>query len=111
MSDYIPSPLFTGSLARDIFQALERKRAEKKGFIAPPVVPQVHVAPQIPAAPQDLRSYSSQKKSGWGLAFLIVGSGLFIFYGIPLLQGKGAYKPGMTRPPGYVPTRKSPGEE
>lgn len=53
-----------------------------------------------------------QKKAGWGWAFLLVGGGIFVFWGIPLLQGKGAYKPGMSKPPpGYTPTRNSPGEE
>ena len=49
-----------------------------------------------------------KEKSGIGLALLIVGGGIFVFWGIPLLQGKGSVKPGMSKPPGYVPTRTSP---
>ena len=52
-----------------------------------------------------------QKKAGWGWALLIVGGGIAVFWGIPLLQGKGAFKPGMSKPQGYVPTRSSPSEE
>ena len=48
-------------------------------------------------------------KAGWGWIFLIVGGGLFVFWGIPLLQNKGGFKPGISKPPGYVPTRLSPG--
>lgn len=51
----------------------------------------------------------AQKKAGWGWAFLIVGGGILVFWGIPLLQNKGVAQPGMSKPQGYIPTRSSPG--
>jgi hypothetical protein len=62
----------------------------------------------VPNNPQVMTPLS--KKAGWGWAFLIVGGGIFIFWGIPLMQGKGKLQPGMSKTPGYVPTRSSPGE-
>ena len=67
---------------------------------------------QIPivAAPTSMQAMvPPQKKAGWGWAFLILGSGIFVFWGIPLIQGKGKLNPGMSKTPGYAPTRNSPG--
>jgi hypothetical protein len=67
--------------------------------------------PSVSTQQAMLQDAYPEEKAGWGWAFLIVGGGIFIFWGLPLLQGKGAYNPGMSKPPpGYKPTRKSPGE-
>ncbi len=83
------------------------------GYYGPPPSPGQVPITTPPAAAANIQAMAqTSKKAGWGWAFLLVGTGVFVFWGIPLLQGKGAYKPGMSKPPpGYTPTRNSPGGE
>ena len=82
-----------------------------EGAYGPPQVPIATSPSQVAIQSQSQTPQTPpQKKAGWGWAFLIVGGGIFVFWGIPLIQGKGGFKPGITKPPGYVPTRNSPEE-
>jgi hypothetical protein len=102
------------SYADEIRALLAKKEAMKQRIRNELQARQSGVSPgQVPitAPPGSAAAMTvPQKKAGWGWAFLIVGGGLFVFWGIPLFQGKGAYKPGMSKPPGYAPTRNSPEE-
>lgn len=87
----------------------EKATRELEAKRVPPGPGQVSVT-SPPGSIQNIAQQTQQKKAGWGWAFLIIGGGIFVFWGIPLLQGKGGFKPGMSKPPGYTPTRASPGE-